>query len=264
MVDSISEVTRRDILDRVAVSGYYFAGRLDVVQFLERAVNLGPVASGRRQMINPSVDVELLLLSRSDEDFLHFLTESLHPAVRLDPLETFQLLCIYNAALTLDGWELYESGLLSGRPIYAARRVGQRIEVFNEPTGWDKVDRQVQEATGLLRTAQSEEQFQSVGLVCREALISVAQEVFDPTLHVCDVVPSDTDAGRMLEAVFTHYLGGSANVEARSHAKAALKLALALQHKRTADFRLSALCTEATVAVVNLCAILAGRRDSLR
>lgn len=51
-----------------------------------------------------------------------------------------------------------------------------------------------------------------------------------------------------------------ANEEARAHARAALRLALALQHKRTADFRIAALCAEATASVVNILAVLAGRR----
>jgi hypothetical protein len=34
-----------------------------------------------------------------------------------------------------------------------------------------------------------------------------------------------------------------------------------LQHKRTATFRHAALCAEATVAVINLVAIVSGQRD---
>jgi len=43
------------------------------------------------------------------------------------------------------------------------------------------------------------------------------------------VAASDTDAKRMLEAVIAAELAGGANEETRSHAKAALRLALALQ-----------------------------------
>lgn len=64
----------------------------------------------------------------------------------------------------------------------------------------------------------------------------------------------------MLEGFFTAELKGGANEEARAHAKGALRLALALQHKRTADFRMAALCAEATSSVVNIVAVLAGRR----
>lgn len=113
-----------------------------------------------------------------------------------------------------------------------------------------------------MEAAQVEEQYQTVGLLCREVLISVAQETYDSVRYpnLDGVSPSSTDAKRMLEAVFEAELKGSANMEARAHAKAAVNLALALQHKRTADFRTAALCAEATASVVNLLAILAGRR----
>ena len=151
---------------------------------------------------------------------------------------------------------------MSGKPIFAAQRIGGRLEVFEEPTGWQKVDRQLQEVRLRLDTAESEEQYQAVGLLCREVLISVAQEVFDPDSHrsTDGVDPSGTDAKRMLEAIFNAELEGLANEEARAHAKGALRLALALQHKRTADFRMAALCAEATSSLVNMLAVIGGRR----
>ena len=93
----------------------------------------------------------------------------------------------------------------------------------------------------------------------------MAQEVFDSSRHVSTdgLVPSDTDAKRMLENFFVTELKGGANEEARAHANAALRLALALQHKRTADFQLAALCAESTFSVVNMLAVLAGRRGRL-
>ncbi len=130
------------------------------------------------------------------------------------------------------------------------------------PTGWPKVDRQIGEVRLRLEDATSEEQFQAVGLLCREVLISVAQAIYDPAVHQSPdgVVPSDTDAKRQLEAVFNHELSGSSNAQGRAHARAAVDLATALQHKRTADARAAALCTEATLSVVNIAAILRGRR----
>ena len=75
------------------------------------------------------------------------------------------------------------------------------------------------------------------------------------------VVPSDTDAGRMLEGYVAAELAGQANEGVRRHTKASLSLAVGLQHSRTADFRLAALCAEATSSVVNIIAIVSGRRD---
>lgn len=135
--------------------------------------------------------------------------------------------------------------------------------IFREPTGWAKVDRTVSEIRQRLERAATEEQFQAVGLLCREALITLAQTVFDPSRHkiLDDVEASPTDAKRMLEAYLATELAGGENKVARQHARAALDLANELQHKRTATFRQAALCSEATAAVINLIAIMSGQRD---
>lgn len=135
--------------------------------------------------------------------------------------------------------------------------------IFREPTGWAKVDRTLSEIRQRLERATTEEQFQAVGLLCREALITLAQTVFDPTRHkiLDDVDVSATDAKRMLEAYLATELAGGENKVARQHARAALDLANELQHKRTATFRQAALCSEATAAVINLIAIMSGQRD---
>jgi hypothetical protein len=151
-------------------------------------------------------------------------------------------------------------------PLIDRVREGPRqagAELFGEPTGWARVDRGIDAVRGRLETAGNEEEFQTVGLLCRETLISLAQSVFDSELHgmVNGIRPSNTDAKKMLEAYVSRELAGGANEEFRRHAKAALDLANSLQHKRTPKFRDAALCAEATNAVVNLIAIISGRRD---
>ena len=107
----------------------------------------------------------------------------------------------------------------------------------------------------------SEEDYQGVGLLCRELLISVAQAVYDAEKHhVGGQSVSVTDGKRMLEGYFGVELVGGSNEEARKHAKAALDLANAVQHRRTATFRDAALCVEAAASVTNIVAILSGRR----
>jgi hypothetical protein len=131
-----------------------------------------------------------------------------------------------------------------------------------EPTGWPRVDRGVDAVRRQLETAASEEDFQTVGLLCRETLISLAQAVYVPDRHA----PTDgtkispTDAFRMLDAYFGAELSGGSNEVSRAHAKASLKLANELQHRRTATLRDAALCAEATRSVVNIIAIISGRR----
>ena len=186
-----------------------------------------------------------------------------HPVVRPNAEEAAMLIATLNDALANDNWGLSEKKRISDRIVYRAVQGGAiRREVAVEPTGWEKVDRQRQEARLRLDEARNEEQFQAVGLLCREVLISVAQEAYDPARHTTTdgVQPSSTDANRMLGAFLVAELSGSANQEARAHAKASLKLAVALQHKRTANGRMASLCFEATTSVVNIVAILSDRR----
>jgi hypothetical protein len=175
-----------------------------------------------------------------------------------------------------DLWQWYGRWSSGDLPTYASRRAfvanlfdpltTQLRTGFSPPveaTGWERVDRTVTALRQHLATAKTEEQFQTVGLLARETLISLAQAVFLPDQHptIDEVEAGDTDAKRMLEAYIQASLRGSSNEHLRKHARAALDLALHLQHKRTASFRDAALCSEATTSVVNLITIIAGRRD---
>jgi hypothetical protein len=133
-------------------------------------------------------------------------------------------------------------------------------------TGWDKVDRHIKAAEERLKSATFEEEFQQVGLLCREALISVAQALFDPERHptLDGVKASPTDAKRMLEAVIAVHLAGEGNEEARALARSAVRFALALQHDRAADKRSATLCYESTASVIRLTAVLAETRSESR
>jgi len=276
----ISEVTRRAIVDHFSVGGISWSGRLQDDEFLARLYDLTAMPSFDHRFRDAAGDIyqhtvrnsdwdtgwvfydrRFNLLHAPDTKFLQFLCETLHPIVRPNEEEVQTLLSVFNDTLAADGWQLVPGKVISGKPLYVAQSA-QRVAVYEAPTGWQKVDRQLQEMRSRLDSADTEEQYQAVGLLCREVLISVAQEVYDPSLHtpIDDKAPSDTDAKRMLEAIFEVELKGSSNEEARAHAKAAVRLALALQHKRLADFRTAALCAEGTWSVVNMLAIVAGRR----
>lgn len=183
-----------------------------------------------------------------------------------------------NTFFDLWGWfKRFKSGDL---PTYASRRqfmselydpLLEQLQqdgsstpgMFDEPTGWAKVDRTVTEIRQRLEQATTEEQFQAVGTLCREALISLAQAVFDSAQHptLDGVKASPTDFKRMIEVYIAVELAGASKEASRRHAKAAFDLANELQYKRTADFRHAAFCSEATVAVINLIAIVSGQRD---
>jgi hypothetical protein len=142
-------------------------------------------------------------------------------------------------------------------------RIRQKGSIEVEPTGWARVDRAIKEVADRLPQAKTEEQFQSLGLVCRECLISLAQEVFDPDRHPTEpgVRVSATDFKRMIEAYIAVEMSGGAAEEIRRHSRTALDLAVRLQHQRTAGFRDAAICIEATSSVINIIAIASGRKD---
>lgn len=242
----ISEVTRRAIIDHFSVASISWAGRLQDDEFLARFYDLSKMPSFDHRFNDAAGDIYQHCVRNSDRDsgwvfydhrfnllhapdgaFLQFLCETLHPVVRPSDAEVRVLLDIYNEALGADGWQIVPEKMISGKPTFVAQSA-QRVAVFKEPTGWQKVDRQLQEMQTRLHAASTEEQCQAVGLLCREVLISVAQEVYDPARHprIDDKTPSDTDAKRMLEAIFDEELRGSSNEEARAHAKAAVRLAL--------------------------------------
>jgi hypothetical protein len=131
---------------------------------------------------------------------------------------------------------------------------------------WQRTSRGIDAAGQALRKATNEEDFQTVGLLCREVLVSCAQAVFDPEQHPTEdhVSASKADAKRMLTAFIMKELPGGSNEQARKHAKAAVDLTVALQHDRTADYRSAALCLEATLSAVNIISIVSGRSAAER
>src|SRR5690606_4446430 len=173
-----------------------------------------------------------------------------------------------------DLWQWYGRWSSGDLPSYQSRRVhiGELVDPLlaslgaglakpqHLPTGWEKVDRTIGKARDDLASSTDEEDFQLVGVLCREALISLAQAVYDSSKHpVADGAHvSSTDFKRMIEAYLATELAGSSSEEMRRHATAAFNLANNLQHKRTATFRLAAICLEATASVVNIIAILSG------
>ena len=167
-------------------------------------------------------------------------------------------------------WSSGDMPTYSARRAYVAKlfdplvkRLGAAPMTPFEPTGWARVDRTVDEIRSRFAQARTEEQYQAVGLLCREALISAAQAVYDPEQHPSPdgVKISDTDAKRMFDAFIPVALAGSSNDFLRKHARAALDLAVHLQHRRTATHREAALCVEATNSVINIVAVVAGLRD---
>ncbi len=280
-MNTITEITRRAVADWFTVTNTPWWGRLDESSFVGRIFDLSRLPSNDYRCSDMGGDISmhrdhwtdwendwvffdsrLNLLHGPDERFVAFLCEVVHPVVRPDAAEAETIVKAINDHLRPDGWQIVVGSHISGRPVYVPQQASRPL-IFDEPTGWEKVDRQMAKVKTALAAARTEEEFQGVGLLCREVLISAAQEAWDSAKHpILDgTVVSNSDAKRMLEAFIAVELPGEANEEVRALAKSAMKAALALQHKRGADFKTAALCAEGAVSVVGMVAILTGKRN---
>jgi hypothetical protein len=178
-------------------------------------------------------------------------------------------------------WEWYGHWSSGELPSYQSRRkyiselykeVIEQIEKSNdtvpidqpyELTGWERVDRGVSEIRKRMSEAETEEQFQAVGLLSRETIISLAQEVYDSEIHISTdgVTPSITDAKRMLDAFLSHELGGSSNEAYRKYAKSSLVLANDLTHRRSASIHEASMCVIAVISLVNLVKVITNKSN---
>jgi hypothetical protein len=188
-------------------------------------------------------------------------------------------LAFENPNLFSDLWNWYARWSSGEMPQYKDRRAfigemyGNLLKALQETeqpellnisvnlTGWERIDRTVKEIKKRLKQASNEEQFQTVGLLCRETIISIAQAIFNEEKHptLDGVKASKTDAKRMLDAYVAVELAGGANENLRKYARASNDLANELTHKRTANAKDASLCASATISLVNLIGILEDR-----
>lgn len=142
----ISELTRRDITDFIASEGISWSGRLREIDFLSRLYDLQSLPSTDSRFRTAERDIiqhrehnydweddwifgdgRFRLRHGPDEVFVAFLAEMVHPVVRDEP-QIADLVERFNALLRRDGWELVEVKRMSGRPIFAGRRIrGHRV-----------------------------------------------------------------------------------------------------------------------------------------
>lgn len=136
---------------------------------------------------------------------------------------------------------------------YSRFSTGLNIVEQSPPTGWERVDRSISEMNSRLSAAQNEEQFQAIGMLSRETLITVAQQVFDTDKHptIDGVEASRTDAKRMLEAFLKFELTNSSE-KARKFVKSAVDFSNQLTHDRNATKLDASMCLIALVSVANL------------
>ena len=135
------------------------------------------------------------------------------------------------------------------------------LSISVDLNGWERIDRSLKEIKVRLKQAANEEQYQTVGLLCRETIMSLAQAIYDKDKHptLDQVLASKTDAKRMLDAYIAVEVSGGSNENLRKYARASSDLANELTHKRTANGKDASLCASATISLINLIGILEDR-----
>lgn len=132
-----------------------------------------------------------------------------------------------------------------------------------EPTGWDKIDESVSRMKDVLISANATADFQSVGMYCRELLISLAQVVFIKEKHPS---PDGADIGcadskRMLETYIHYCLHKRSKEREIKFAKAAIDFSNELAHNRTASNMDAELCYNAVLSTVHIIRVLSKYND---
>lgn len=279
---SITEVCRRNIVDVLMLDKFPWSGRLPESDFLSRLYDLTemesydhrhPNAVGdifRHREMNTDwpddwvfTDSRFDILRGSDEAFLRFLCEMIHPVVQPDAAKVSWFLEAVNRYLSADGWEIAPRGEMSGRPIYAARR---RIE------GAGFAVSQAQRVAGVLGASYISQQITRMELAVErdpELAIGTAKEFVETicktVLRQCSVtlngnedlpklakltlselkLTPDTvaDSSRVSETIrvllgnlgsVAHKLAELRNVHGSGHGKDAATNILAVRHARLA------------------------------
>ncbi|UBQ01880.1 abortive infection family protein [Curtobacterium sp. TXMA1] len=138
----ISRQLRSDLIDGLTLGPHHWAGAMDEDQFLSRLYDLRsmPTTDHRRSLYPTAAedihkhrvdnrdgpddwvfsDSRFNLRHAPDADFLRFLVETVHPAVRPNPEHAVELTRGYNELLRQAGWELVETRRAGEHVYYVA------------------------------------------------------------------------------------------------------------------------------------------------
>ncbi|MEM6657471.1 MAG: abortive infection family protein [Pseudomonadota bacterium] len=142
--NSISPQTRQNIFDGLRLEQVRYCGEMDHDEFLSRLYLLESFPSFDQRFDNAAGDIwqhtvnnydwdddwvfsdrRFKLTSCSDQEFLKFLCETVHPVARPDAEEAAKIVNHYNEQLISTGWKLIEDQKIAGRAIYVPSKPGE-------------------------------------------------------------------------------------------------------------------------------------------
>jgi hypothetical protein len=123
--------------------------------------------------------------------------------------------------------------------------IGTRID--DERTGWERVDDQMVQLRERFKAAATSEDYQGIGLRCREIFVSLGRACYDEDEHG----PADNLVDRLYAAIDGH-APGSANKELRRLLKAGIDYANKLQHDADGTRQHARIAAEVTAASVTV------------
>ncbi|MBR0190234.1 MAG: hypothetical protein IJQ23_07620 [Clostridia bacterium] len=136
---------------------------------------------------------------------------------------------------------------------YSSFSVTPIFDEIIEKTGWERVDRSIEEMNNRLKVADTSEKYQAIGMLGRETLISIAQQVYIKAKHpsIDGVDIGATDSKRMFEAYIAYELKTESEKIAK-YVKSAIDMSNQLTHDRNASKRAAGICVLAVSSVASL------------
>lgn len=148
---TITEITRRNIIDCLLIYGNKFYGRLGFIDFLKRTWDLENMPSTNHRFKNAEGDIwqhmvnnsdweysyllydYLNLLGCSDDVFINFIENCVHPVLFTNDNVIKERVNEFNKYLEKDGFRLEPTSEISGRQIYTIQKISGFK--FKQPKG---------------------------------------------------------------------------------------------------------------------------------
>ena len=138
---TITKEIRSNIFDAMRLENVRFSGELNEIEFLDRLFDLPSMPSHDPRFDTAAADIwqhcvnnydwpsdwifsdrRFKLLTCSDDQFIKFRCEVVHPVVRPDEAEGAKIVSHFNEQLNHAGWRLSQGQKIAGRPIYIAHQ----------------------------------------------------------------------------------------------------------------------------------------------